>query len=88
MLRWHDRDGKMLAETVLNGKWYHPVGTVDYNEPDPDRRAVIKAPTAENESERTLDKLVFKPYMRYLPIPDGQLTTNPNLTQTEGYEQN
>lgn len=88
LLRWHDNDGKMLAETVLNGKWYHPVGTVDYNEPDPDRRAVIKAPTAENESERTLDKLVFKPYMRYLPIPDGQLTTNPNLTQTEGYEQN
>lgn len=76
----------MLAETVLNGKWYHAVGTVDYNEPDPDRRAVITAPTAENENERTLEKLVFKPYMRYLPIPDAQLTTNPNLTQTEGYE--
>lgn len=86
LLRWHDKDGKMLAETVLNGKWYHAVGTVDYNEPDPDRRAVITAPTAENENERTLEKLVFKPYMRYLPIPDAQLTTNPNLTQTEGYE--
>ena len=47
---------------------------------------MIIAPTAENEAERTLDRLVFKPYMRYLPIPDAQLTTNPNLTQTEGYD--
>lgn len=86
LLRWKDKDGRMLAETVLNGKLYHAVGTVDYNEPDPDRRAVIKAPTADNEAERTLDNLVFKPYMRYLPIPDAQLTTNPNLTQTDGYD--
>ena len=86
LLRWKDKDGKMLAETVLNGKLYHAIGTVDYNEPDPDRRAVITPPTADNESERTLDNLVFKPYMRYLPIPDSQLNTNPQLTQTPGYD--
>lgn len=86
LVRWKDENGKMLAETLLNGPLYRMVGTVDVNNPDPDMRAVIEAPSEDNKTLRTLENRTFSPYQRYLPIHQDQLNTNPNLTQTEGYD--
>lgn len=82
LMRWTYDDGgtkKMLAEKLLNGPLYRMAGTVDMNGADPERRATVTG-------KATLETRTFKPYMRYLPIPDAQLTTNPNLAQTEGYD--
>lgn len=86
LVRWKDENGKLLAETLLNGPLYRMVGTVDVNNPDPDMRAVIEAPSEDNKTLRTLENRTFSPYQRYLPIHQNQLNTNPNLTQTEGYD--
>lgn len=86
LVRWKDENGKMLAETLLNGPLYRMVGTVDATNPDPDMRAVIEAPTEDNKKLRRLEDRSFSPFQRYLPIPQDQLSTNPNLTQTEGYD--
>lgn len=86
LVRWKDENGKLLAETLLNGPLYRMVGTVDVNNPDPDMRAVIEAPSGDNKTLRTLENRTFSPYQRYLPIHQDQLNTNPNLTQTEGYD--
>lgn len=86
ILRWKDQNGKMLAETLLNGTLYRMIGTVNVNEPDRDLRATIDAPTAANESLRKIEDRVFRPYNRYLLFPQAELDKNPNLKQNEGYE--
>lgn len=86
LLRWKDSQGKMLAETVMNGALYRITGTVNTNETDRDLRATIEAPTAENESLRKVEDRVFHPYNRYLPFPQAELDKNPNLKQNEGYD--
>lgn len=86
IVRWKDDNGKMLAETLLNGTLYRMVGTVDSSNPDPDMRATIELPSESNQSKRKLEDRTFSSYMRYLPIHNDQLTTNPNLTQTNGYD--
>ncbi len=85
LVRWKDGDGKMLAETVLNGIFYRMVGTVNETEPEVDKRAVIQPPTSENESARKLDEKAFKPHHRYLPIPQSEMDKNPQLEQNKGY---
>jgi hypothetical protein len=79
ILRWKDANGKMLAETVLNGPLTRMTGTVDYTETDPYKRATISSETEliENRS--------FLPYMRYLPIPQNNIDKNPQLKQNDGY---
>lgn len=86
LLRWKDQSGKMLAETLLNGTLYRMIGTINVNESDRDLRAVITAPTTENESLRKIEDRVFRPYNRYLPFPQAELDKNPNLRQNSGYE--
>lgn len=86
LVRWKDENGKMLAETLLNGPLYRMIGTVDESNPDPDMRAVIELPTTDNQKLRKLEDRSFSPYQRYLPIHQDQLNTNPKLTQTEGYD--
>lgn len=86
ILRWKDENGKMLAETLLNGTLYRMVGTVDESNPDPHMRAVIELPSDANKELRKLEDRTFEPYQRYLPIPQDQLNTNPKLTQTPGYD--
>lgn len=86
ILRWKDENGKMLAETLLNGTLYRMVGTVDESNPDPHMRAIIELPSEANKQLRKLEDRTFEPYQRYLPIPQSQLNTNPNLTQTPGYD--
>lgn len=86
IVRWKDENGKILAETLLNGPLYRMIGTVDSSNTDPDRRAIIELPTTENQQLRKLEDRNFSPYQRYLPIHQDQLNTNPYLTQTEGYD--
>lgn len=83
ILRWKDSNGKMLAETLLNGDLYRIVGHIDYSETDPTLKAVIdlKAPA----SERKIETRKFGPHNRYLPIPQESIDKNPNLKQNPGY---
>lgn len=78
IVRWKDASGKMVAETVLNGPLNRIVGTVDYNEPDPFRRAIVSG--VERIEERQ-----FATHNRYLPIPQGNIDNNPELEQNPGY---
>lgn len=85
LVRWKDASGKLLAETLLNKTVYRMLGTIDYNEPDPTRRAVLEVPTDANKSKRKLEDRVFYPFQRYLPFPQSELDKNPNLEQNTGY---
>lgn len=86
IMRWKDDSGKMLAETLLNGTFYRMIGTVNPGEPDRDLRATIKLPSEDNKTERKVEDRVFKPFHRYLPIPQAELDKNPKLVQNQGYE--
>ncbi|MDE6216514.1 RagB/SusD family nutrient uptake outer membrane protein [Bacteroides sp.] len=79
ILRWKDSEGKMLAETVLNGDLVRFTGIVNYDEEDPYMRAVISDETELIESRQ------FRTYNRYLPIPQKALDLNKNLEQNDGY---
>lgn len=85
LLRWKDNDGRLLAETIMNKTLYRMSGTVDMNEPDPTRRAVIELPTSENEKFRRLEQLKYEKHNRCLPFTQVELDRNPNLQQNEGY---
>lgn len=78
IIRWKDASGKMVAETVLNTPLKAITGTIDMTETDPTRRAVITG------SELIEDR-VFRPYHRYLPIPQSAIDKNENLDQNDGY---
>lgn len=83
ILRWKDASGKMVAETVLNGTLQRMVGSVNYSEKEPLKRAVIN-PNAE-ASARKIEDRVFHTYNRYLPIPQSKISANPKLEQNPGY---
>ena len=83
IVRWKDNSGKLVAETVLNGPLYRPVGTVNHDEPDVFKRATINL-NASSE-ERLVENRQFKPYNRYLPIPQSSIDKNPKLEQNDGY---
>lgn len=85
LLRWKDADGKMVAMTALNTTVYRMVGTIDYTQTEPNLRAVIQLPTADNAAARKIEDRTFKEYQRYLPIPQSELDKNPKLTQNDGY---
>lgn len=83
ILRWKDANGKMLAETLLNEDLCRIVGTINYAQTDPTKKAVIdlNAPV----SERKIETRKFGTHNRYLPIPQGSIDKNPNLKQNIGY---
>lgn len=83
ILRWKDDNGKMVAETVLNGVLERVVGTVDKNVSDETRRAVIDLNAAA--SDKKIEDRVFNTYNRYNPIPQSAIDYNPNLKQNDGY---
>ena len=78
ILRWKDTNGKMLAETLLNGPLNRITGTINYSETDPYKRAVISG-------EALIEKRQFAAKNRYLPIPQTSRDKNPNLAQNPGY---
>lgn len=83
ILRWKDENGKMVAETVLNGVLERVVGTIDYTETDPAKRAVIDVNAAA--TDKKVEDRVFKPHHRYNPIPQSAIDYNPNLKQNPEY---
>lgn len=83
IVRWKDDSGKMLAETVLNGPLYRIVGTVNEKEADPYKRATIDLNASA--ADRLIEDRVFGTHNRYLPIPQENRDTNPQLEQNEGY---
>ena len=89
IVRWDEYDangaktGKKVIETVMPGNLLRLCGTVNYNEPDPDRRAVIdvNAPLEDRLVEiRYFDKKQF-----LLPIQQTEMDANPQLVQNPGY---
>ena len=82
ILRWKTSDGKMLAETVLNGRLERRVGTVGDGS-DPETRATITLnPSPEDV---LIEERVFKPFHRYFPIGQSIIDNNPQIKQNEGY---
>lgn len=88
IMRWQDGNGKMLAETLLNGTLYRMIGKVNTSLPTSERdlRATIDLPTDANKTDRKIEDRVFKPFHRYLPIPQAELDKNPMLVQNPGYD--
>lgn len=89
IVRWDEYDangtktGKKVVETVMPGNLFRLCGTIDYNEPNPDRRAVINvnAPLEDRLVEiRYFDKKQF-----HLPIQQTEMDANPQLVQNPGY---
>lgn len=81
IVRWKNNDGKMLAETLLNKTVTRVTGTVNMDKSlSEGLRATIDVAETAN-----LDIRIFKPYHRYLPIPQSARDLNPKLTQNEGY---
>ncbi len=84
ILRWKDTNGKMLAETVLNGTLERRIGTVNMDASvDPGMRATINVNASAEEKK--IETRTFKTTNRYLPIPQGALDANTKLTQNDGY---
>lgn len=83
ILRWKDDNGKMVAETVLNGVLQRVVGTLNYSETDSEKRAVIDVNAVA--TDRKVEDRVFKPHHRYNPIPQSAIDNNPSLKQNPEY---
>ena len=89
IVRWDEYDangsktGRKVAETVMSGDLLRFCGTVDYEEPDPDRRAIIN-PNAPIEDQR-IEVRYFDKRQFHLPLQQSELDANPNLVQNEGY---
>ncbi len=78
IIRWKDAEGRMLAETLMTGPLTRVKGTIDYSEPDPEKRAVVTGTDL-------IEVRKFQPWHRYLPIAQTHLEKNPKLTQNSGY---
>jgi len=65
---------------LLNSNLYRITGTINYNEADPYKRAVIEPGVLS-----LIETRKFAPYNRYLPIPQSSIDKNPNLKQNTGY---
>lgn len=89
IVRWDEYDsngnktGKKVAEVVMPGDLLRLCGTVDYDEPNPDRRAVINLNAARED--RLVEVRYFYPKQFHLPIPQSEMDANPQLIQNEGY---
>ena len=89
IVRWDEYDkngaktGKKVIETVMPGDLYRLCGTVDRNESNPDRRAVIDV-NAPRE-DRLIEVRYFDKKQFHLPIMQAELEANRKLVQNEGY---
>lgn len=89
IVRWDEYDasgaktGRKVAEAVMPGDLLRLCGTVDYNEPDPDRRAVIDLNAARED--RLVEVRYFDKKQFLLPIPQSERDANPALDQNPGY---
>lgn len=89
IIRWDEYDknggktGRKVAEVVMPGDLLRLCGTVDYNEPNPDRRAVINVNTPRED--RLIEVRYFDKKQFYLPILQAEMDANPQLRQNDGY---
>ncbi|MDD2438092.1 MAG: RagB/SusD family nutrient uptake outer membrane protein [Massilibacteroides sp.] len=89
IVRWDDYDangnktGKKVAEVVMPGDLLRLSGTVDYDEPNPNRRVVINLNAARED--RLVEVRYFNKKQLHLPIPQTEMDANPQLVQNEGY---
>ena len=89
IVRWDEYDkngaktGKKVIETVLPGDLLRLCGTINYDEQDPDKRAVINV-NAPRE-DRLVEVRYFDKKQFHLPIPQAEMDANPNLVQNPGY---
>jgi hypothetical protein len=83
IVRWKDANGKMLAETVMNGVLSRIVGTINYSETDPYLRATVDVDAPESDIK--IEDRKFAAHNRYLPIPQSSRDKNPQLEQNNGY---
>ena len=79
ILRWKDANGKMVAETVLNGPLTRIIGTVDHSGTDPYMRATI------TRTDELIENRSFAVHNRYFPMAQSDMDANPNLKQNPGY---
>ena len=79
ILRWKDANGKMVAETVLNGPLTRIIGTVDHSGTDPYTRATI------TRTDELIENRSFVVHNRYFPMAQSDMDANPNLKQNPGY---
>ena len=79
ILRWKDANGKMVAETVLNGPLTRIIGTVDHSGTDPYTRATI------TRTDELIENRSFAVHNRYFPMAQSDMDANPNLNQNTGY---
>lgn len=85
ILRWKTADGKMLAETVLNGTLERLVGEVSNDlSIDPEYRAKITVDATPQEKK--IEDRKFLPHNRYLPFSQNAMDKNGLLEQNKGYE--
>lgn len=82
ILRWTTPEGKMLAETVLNGRLERRIGTVGAESDSEIRATITQNPAAEDV---LIENRTFKPFHRYFPLGQAVLDANSNLKQNEGY---
>lgn len=70
-----------IAKDVMNGPAQGTrLGSVDYNEPDEDKRAKLDGEIIFVEDRK------YEDHNKYLPISQNELDLNDKLTQTEGYK--
>lgn len=79
ILRWKDANGKMVAETVLNGPLTRIIGTVDHSGTDPYTRATI------TRTDELIENRSFAVHNRYFPMAQSDMDANPNIKQNPGY---
>lgn len=90
IVRWDAYDasgaktGKKVVEIVMPGDLLRLCGTVDYNEPDPDRRMVVNLKATRED--RLVEVRYFDKKQLHLPIPQAEMDANPQLVQNDGYQ--
>lgn len=85
ILRWKTADGKMLAETVMNGPLNRRAGTVNMDNSVPEgERATINVNATSDQL--LIETRKFGTFNRYLPIPQTAIESNSQLTQNPGYD--
>lgn len=89
IVRWDEYDingvktGRKVAESVMPGDLLRFCGTVNYEESNPELRAVID-PDASRE-DKLVEVRYFNKKQFHLPLMQSELDSNPNLVQNEGY---
>lgn len=83
MTRAEPKPERRWQRLLCPGDLYRLCGTVDYDEPDPDRRAVIDVNASRED--RLVEVRYFDKKQFHLPIMQAEMDANPQLVQNDGY---